>query len=52
MGGSTGGCGGLISMGLGNISLGNDVGGSVRIPALYNGIFSFKPTAGRLNDDF
>jgi len=50
-GGSTGGSAGLVALGLGNICLGNDLEGSLRIPAHYNGLFSFKPTAGRIKND-
>uniref|UniRef100_A0A915ELR6 Amidase domain-containing protein n=1 Tax=Ditylenchus dipsaci TaxID=166011 RepID=A0A915ELR6_9BILA len=42
-GGSSGGEGALISAAGSVIGLGNDVGGSIRIPALFNGIFGLKP---------
>jgi len=29
------------------IGVGSDVAGSIRIPAMYNGIFGHKPTPGR-----
>jgi len=30
------------------IGLGCDIGGSIRIPATFNGLYGFKPTQGRL----
>lgn len=47
-GGSTGGEGALIKLRGSIIGVGTDVAGSIRIPALCNGIFGFKPTAGRV----
>jgi fatty acid amide hydrolase len=46
-GGSSGGEGGLISMGGSPLGLGTDVIGSTRIPAIYCGICGFRPTSGR-----
>lgn len=48
-GGSSGGEGALIAAGCSPAGLGNDIGGSIRIPSAFCGIFGFKPTAGRLN---
>ncbi|KAI1728973.1 amidase domain-containing protein [Ditylenchus destructor] len=45
-GGSSGGEGALISSAGSVIGLGNDVGGSLRIPAVFNGIFGLKPGPG------
>ncbi|GIY49071.1 fatty-acid amide hydrolase 2-B [Caerostris darwini] len=45
-GGSSGGEGALIGAGASLFGLGNDLLGSVRIPAHFNGIFSHKPTRG------
>ena len=33
------------------IALGTDIGGSIRIPALFNGIVGFKPTGGRISQE-
>jgi aspartyl-tRNA(Asn)/glutamyl-tRNA(Gln) amidotransferase subunit A len=43
-GGSTSGGAVSVALGLCDIALGTDTGGSVRIPAAANGIFGFKPT--------
>lgn len=47
-GGSSGGEGALIGGGGSVLGFGSDLGGSVRIPALFCGITSLKPTAGRI----
>lgn len=47
-GGSTGGEGALLAMNGSAIGVGSDIGGSLRIPAGYCGIYSLKPTAGRI----
>ena len=47
-GGSSGGDAAAVGLGLVNVAIGTDVGGSVRIPALYCGIYGFKPTAKRV----
>ncbi|KAJ3315165.1 hypothetical protein HDV04_004306 [Boothiomyces sp. JEL0838] len=47
-GGSSGGSGAIVASGVCPISLGADGGGSIRIPAAYNGIYGLKPTAARL----
>jgi amidase len=47
-GGSTGGGAAAIAAGLSPLELGSDIGGSVRIPAHYSGIFSLKPTEHRV----
>jgi amidase len=41
-GGSSGGAGATVATGIGSIAHGNDIGGSVRIPALYNGVFGLR----------
>jgi len=47
-GGSSGGEGAIIAAGGSPCGLGNDLGGSVRIPAHFCGIAGIKPTSGRL----
>lgn len=47
-GGSSSGCGAATAAGLAPISLGSDTNGSLRVPASLCGIFSLKPTFGRL----
>ena len=49
-GGSSGGEGAIISAGGSPIGLGTDIGGSVRIPAAFNGICAIKPTNQRTID--
>ena len=48
-GGSSGGEAAAISAGLSAGGLGSDSGGSVREPAHFSGICSFKPTSGRIS---
>ena len=47
-GGSSGGEGVLVKMRGAVMGIGTDVGGSVRIPAMCNGIVGFKPSVGRV----
>jgi fatty acid amide hydrolase 2 len=47
-GGSSGGEGAIIGAGASIFGLGNDLGGSVRIPAFMCGVFGLKPTKGSL----
>jgi amidase len=47
-GGSTGGGGAAIAAGLSPLDLGNDLGGSLRIPAHFCGVYSLKPTEHRV----
>jgi fatty acid amide hydrolase len=49
-GGSSGGEGAIIAAGGSPLGVGTDIGGSVRLPASFNGIVAFKPTAGRTPD--
>lgn len=48
-GGSTGGEGALLAMDGSVIGIGSDIGGSLRIPAAYCGIYSLKPATGRIS---
>ncbi|KAK0425657.1 hypothetical protein QR680_009304 [Steinernema hermaphroditum] len=45
-GGSSGGEGALISAAGSVIGIGSDIGGSIRMPAYFNGVFGLKPTPG------
>lgn len=47
-GGSSGGEGSLIASRCSPLGLGTDIGGSIRIPAFFCGIYGFKPTPERL----
>ena len=43
-GGSSGGSSAAIAAGLGYLSVGSDIGGSIRIPSCWTGIYGHKPT--------
>jgi fatty acid amide hydrolase 2 len=45
-GGSSGGEGAAIGAGASPIGLGTDFGGSIRLPAFFNGVFGHKPSRG------
>ena len=47
-GGSSGGAGAAVAAGMGALGHGNDIGGSVRFPALHCGVTGLKPTQGRV----
>lgn len=47
-GGSSGGEGALISLKGSPVGFGTDIGGSVRIPAAFNGLYGLRPSGGRL----
>jgi amidase len=48
VGGSSGGEGGLLALYGSPIGLGTDIGGSIRVPASFNGCYGLKPSTGRL----
>lgn len=47
-GGSSGGEGSIIAAGGSILGMGSDVGGSIRVPAHFNGISGLKPSKGRV----
>ena len=50
-GGSSGGTGAAIGAGICSLGLGTDTGGSVRIPAAFNGIWGFRPSTWRYGQE-
>jgi amidase len=47
-GGSTGGEGALVALRGSVLGVGTDIGGSIRIPAMCNGVYGVKPSRGRV----
>lgn len=47
-GGSSGGEGALIGIRGSPVGFGTDIGGSIRIPAAFNGLYGLRPSTGRL----
>ena len=45
-GGSSGGAGAAVATGLTSFEIGTDIGGSIRVPSAYCGIFGHKPSFG------
>ncbi|MFM9840646.1 MAG: amidase, partial [Cyclobacteriaceae bacterium] len=45
-GGSSGGCAAALASGMTPLSFGNDLAGSIRLPAAYCGVYGFKPSFG------
>jgi amidase len=48
VGGSSGGAGASLAAGTTTLASGSDIGGSIRIPASFNGVVGFKPPYGRV----
>lgn len=48
-GGSSGGEGALVGSGCSAAGIGTDIGGSIRVPAAFNGLVGFKPTSEALD---
>jgi aspartyl-tRNA(Asn)/glutamyl-tRNA(Gln) amidotransferase subunit A len=48
VGGSSGGAGASLASGTSTLATGSDIGGSIRIPAGWNGVVGFKPPFGRV----
>jgi len=51
VGGSSGGSGAALAAGTTTLASGSDIGGSIRIPASFNGVVGFKPPYGRVPVD-
>lgn len=47
-GGSSGGEGAIIGFRASPVGFGTDIGGSIRIPAAFNGLYGLRPSSGRL----
>ncbi|KAM4056607.1 amidase [Hirsutella rhossiliensis] len=47
-GGSSGGEGALLAQHGSPLGVGSDIGGSVRVPAAFNGLYAFRPSANRV----
>ncbi|ODV89636.1 hypothetical protein CANCADRAFT_32829 [Tortispora caseinolytica NRRL Y-17796] len=48
-GGSSGGEGALVGFHGSPVGLGSDIGGSIRVPAAFNGAYGFRPTGARVS---
>ena len=49
-GGSSGGEAAILASGGSPMGIGSDVGGSIRMPAFFNGIFGHKPSTGLVSN--
>lgn len=50
VGGSSGGEGAAVAAAFAPFGLGSDIGGSIRMPAFFNGVFGHKPSAGLVSN--
>ncbi|MCK6592319.1 MAG: amidase [Polyangiaceae bacterium] len=50
-GGSSGGEGAIVGAGGSPFGLGSDIGGSIRMPAFFNGVFGHKPSGGLIENE-
>ncbi len=48
VGGSSGGSGAALAAGFCTLATGSDMGGSIRIPCAFNGLYGYKPPYGRV----
>lgn len=48
VGGSSGSEGGLLALKASPLGMGTDIGGSVRVPAVWNGCYGLRPSTGRI----
>jgi Asp-tRNA(Asn)/Glu-tRNA(Gln) amidotransferase A subunit family amidase len=51
VGGSSGGSGAALAAGYATLATGSDMGGSLRIPAAFNGLYTIKPAFGAFHTD-
>jgi aspartyl-tRNA(Asn)/glutamyl-tRNA(Gln) amidotransferase subunit A len=51
VGGSSGGSGASLASGTSTLASGSDIGGSIRLPACFNGVVGFKPPYGRVPEE-